>query len=159
MAWWTWIVLLVVVLAGAVASVMLGMRARAPWALDTMRWVTRIFFNRRQMRTAGTPGAYASIIRHPGRVSGKAYVTPVGATPTGDGFVIALPYDTRSDWVKNVLAAGSATLTHEGQTNELDRPEVLPIEWGEPYFTEKDRSSHRSVNVANCLRLRAVVSV
>jgi hypothetical protein len=66
--------------------------------------------------------------------------------------VIALPYDTRPDWVKNVLASGSARLEYEGEIPEVDRPEVLPIGWATPFFSEKDR--RRMGAITSCLRLR-----
>ena len=147
--------LLLVVLALFVASVIavfVGFRMRAPWALDVMRWMTKLVFNPYQMRRAGQPGAYAGVIEHRGRLSGTAYQTPVGIRPTDDGFVIALPYDTRPDWVRNVLAAGTATITYEGERHEVAGPEVLPIEWALPYFTEKDKRGIGAIT--QFLRLR-----
>jgi len=66
------------------------------------------------------------VIRHVGQTSGTAYETPIGALPTNGGFVIALPYGTRSDWLKNVLAKGSATIVAEGETYEVDHPTLVP---------------------------------
>jgi hypothetical protein len=77
--------LLIGLLAVSCAFV-LGMRARSPRLLDAVRRFNRAFSNPRQMRSAGTPGAYASVIRHTGRSSGKPYETPVGAVATEDGF-------------------------------------------------------------------------
>jgi hypothetical protein len=94
-------------------------------------------------------------IEHRGRVTGKAYRTPVGIRPT-DGFVIALPYDTRPDWIKNVLAADSARLMYEGQTSDVDRPEVLPIGWAMHFFTEREQ--RRMGSITRCLRLRTVAT-
>lgn len=148
------VLLVLVILFGAcVLAVFLGFRARAPWALDVMRWMTKLVFNPYQMRRAGRPGAFAGVIEHRGRASGTAYRTPVGIRPTEDGFVIALPYDTRPDWVKNVLAAGTATLLYEDGRYEVDRPEVLPIAWGMPYFSEKEQKSVGAIT--QCLRLRS----
>ena len=118
------VVILVLVAVVAVATWLLGMRARAPWAVDFGRTLTKRLFNPMQMRSAGTPGAYASIVRHTGRKSGATYETPVGTVVTEDGFLIALPYGTRANWVQNVLAAGSATIVAEGQTYDVDQPEV-----------------------------------
>jgi deazaflavin-dependent oxidoreductase (nitroreductase family) len=149
------VVLVLLVLLGAVAlALFIGFKRRSPWALDGMRWMTKLIFNPVQMRTAGRPGSFAGVIEHRGRVSGTTYRTPVGIRPTDDGFVIVLPYDTRPDWVKNVLAAGTATLSYEDETFEVDRPEVLPISWGMPYLTEKEQ--RRIGAVTQCLRLRNV---
>lgn len=150
-----WTVLLVIV--GVVAVVgslfMLGMRYKWPLVLDGVRRMNRRFMNPRQMRTAGTPGAYAGIIHHTGRTSGRKYQTPVGIVPVGDTFVIVLPYGTRPDWLKNVLAAGTATVTHEGANYTVDRPEVLPVDAVPEAFTDADRRTQRIYAVDRCLRL------
>ena len=65
---------------------------------------------------AGQPGAYASVVHHVGRKHPAAR-TRHRLTAVLDGrtgFVIALPYGLKSDWLRNVLASGSATITHEG---------------------------------------------
>jgi len=56
----------------------LRMRARSQRVLNAVRRVNRAIVNPRQMRSAGTPGAYASVIRHRGRTSGRPYETPLG---------------------------------------------------------------------------------
>ena len=95
------------------AAFVIGMRAKSRVALAAVRRISRIF-NPLQMKSAGKPGAFASIIRHTGRASGRAYATPVGAIASEGGFIVSLPYGTRAHWVRNVLAAGSATLVSEG---------------------------------------------
>ncbi len=133
---------------------LLGMRAKSRLLLNAVRRMNRAFMNPRQMATAGTPGAYAAIIRHRGRTSGASYETPVGAVETDDGFVIALPYGTRPDWLKNVLAAGSATIVHEGHTYRVTDLDVVPMESVESFFPAKDRRAHRMFRVDLCLRAR-----
>jgi deazaflavin-dependent oxidoreductase (nitroreductase family) len=136
-----------------VAAVFLfGMRAKSPIVLRTVRRFNRRFVNPGQMRTAGRPGAYAGVIRHVGRRSGQVYETPVGPFPTEDGFVIALPYGTSSNWVRNVLAAGRATLVVEGETVELDDPEVVPLSQVLDDLPEKERRSLRVFRVEQALR-------
>ena len=130
----------------------LGMRGKSPVVLRAVRRFNRRFVNPRQMRTAGRPGAYAGVIRHVGRRSGQVYETPVGPFPTEDGFVIALPYGTSSNWVRNVLAAGRATLVTEGETVELDDPEVVPLSEVVDVLPEKERRSLRVFRVEQALR-------
>jgi deazaflavin-dependent oxidoreductase (nitroreductase family) len=113
--------------------------------------------NPRQMKTAGTPGAYASVIRHEGRTSGRPYETPVGAFVTDDGFVIALPYGSDPDWLKNVMAAGSATLVHEGGTYRVERPELVPTSAAAPYLPVKEQRNLRMFAVDQCLRVHTMV--
>lgn len=147
---------LVLVVIGVVF--LLGMRTKYPPVVNAVRRVNRAVFNPRQMGSAGTPGAYASVIRHSGRTTGKPYETPVGAVPTEDGFVIALPYGTQSDWLKNVLAAGSATIVNEGHTYRVDQPEVAAIETFAAQFPPSDQRSHRLFGVDQALRVRRVES-
>ena len=132
----------------------LGMRAKSPVVLRAVRRFNRRFMNPRQMKTAGAPGAYAGVIRHRGRRSGRFYETPVGPFATDDGFVIALPYGASSDWVKNVLAAGSATLVTEGQTYDVDEPEIIPLSDVVDVLPSKERRNLRLFRVEQALRTR-----
>lgn len=140
-----------VAMLGAVFVV--GMRAKNPAVQRRIRRVNKAFWNPRAMEDAGTPGAYAAVIHHVGRRSGAAYHTPIVPTPTEDGFVVALPYGTSADWVKNVLAAGNATLVHEGVTHAVDRPEVVPTAEVEGCFDQAERRAHKAMRVDECLRL------
>lgn len=141
-------------LLALVVAFVLGMRSKSPPVLDTVRRANRAVFNPQTMKTAGTPGAFASVIRHVGRRSGATYETPVGAVPTDDGFVIALVYGTRPDWLQNVLASGSADIVHEGRTYRVEQPEILPIESAADHFSAADRRSHRLFGVDQCLHVR-----
>jgi hypothetical protein len=73
-------------LVAVAVSFLLGMRARSRPLLDAVRRFNRAVSNPRQMRSAGTPGAYAAVIRHTGRTSGRPYATPIGAV-TQDGIL------------------------------------------------------------------------
>lgn len=151
------VLLLVVAVLGAVFFI--GMRTKSPLVLRTVRRMNRRFLNPRQMKTAGTPGAYASIVRHVGRTSGRAYETPVGVFTTDDGFVIALPYGSDPDWLKNVMATGSAELVHEGGTYRVERPELVPTGTVVRWLPDSEVRNLRRYAVEQCLRLRTVRSV
>ncbi len=139
----------------AIAAVfILGMRRKSPLVLDAVRRMNRSVGNPRQMTSAGTPGANASVIKHVGRTSGRPYETPVDAMPTDDGFLIALPYGTRSDWLKNVLASGSATIVHEGATHQVDHPELVATTEVAPELPAKQLRTLRLFRVDQCLRIR-----
>ena len=95
--------------------------------MPTRRSVAR--FNRRFtnplfLRVAGRLPGFA-IVDHVGRKSGRAYRTPVNAFRTDDGYIIALAYGSESDWVKNVLAAGSCELETRGERARLIQPRVV----------------------------------
>jgi hypothetical protein len=51
----------------------------------------------------------------------------VVAVKNEDAFLIALPYGEQTDWLRNVLASGSATLVTAGEAYELDSPEIIPM--------------------------------
>ena len=147
---------MVFVFVAALGVLMIGMRTKSPAALTAVRRFNRAVGNPRQMKTAGTAGAYAAIIRHVGRTTGQSYETPVGATATDDGFVIALPYGTQSDWLKNVLASASATLVHEGSTYQVDQPEVVPTSSVVQHLAAREQRMLRLFAVDQCLRLHRV---
>ena len=67
-----------------------------------------------------------ALLKHVGRSSGRAYVTPLGAYPFGDGFVLTLTYCPDVDWCRNVIGAGHASLKWHGHEYALERPELIP---------------------------------
>ena len=131
-----------------------GMRRGSRLVLGPMIAFQRALMNPRQMRSAGAPGAYAGIVRHRGRTSGRDYSTPVGIVPVADGFLIALVYGRRTNWLRNVLAAGSATVVHEGRTFAVDRPEVVDMADVIDHFPASDRRGFRLLGVDRALHLR-----
>ena len=149
-------------LAGAVAALVvvtglvfvLGMRTNAPSVVDTVRRLGRAS-RPLALRSAGGPGE-ASIVHHVGRVSGAVYETPVEAVPTEDGFAIALPYGPRADWARNVLAAGAATVVHDGTTYAVERPEVVALSDVAHHFSARNRAAHKVFRVTEGLRVRLV---
>ena len=143
-------------LLAAVGVLMIGMRTKSPAVLKAVRSFNRKVGNPKQMKTAGTPGAYAAILRHVGRVSGRPYETPVGATAIDDRFVIALPYGTQADWLKNVLAAGTAALVHEGTTYAVDQPQLVPTASVVNRLAAREQRMLRMFGVDQCLQLRRV---
>jgi hypothetical protein len=68
--------------------------------------------------------------------------------------VIALPYGARTEWVKNVLAARSATLVTEGATYRVDNPEIVPLAEVVDAVPERERRSLRLFRVDQALRVR-----
>ncbi len=150
-----WIVaaLLVAVLAVAVVFVM-GMRRKSPAVLRLVRGFARSVINPRVLATAGTPGAKTSVMGHVGRRTGRAYRTPVEAVRTDDGFVVALPYGTTANWVRNVLATGTATVTHDGREHRVGRAELVPLAAVASHFTAKDRRTLERFRVEWCVLLR-----
>lgn len=141
---------------GAVLFVALtvAFRTRCPPVLGAIRRFNRDVTNPRQVKEAGRPGAHASIITHVGRSSGRSYQTPVVAVPADDGYAVALPYGPSADWVRNVLAAGAASLDHEGRTIPVDRPRITSGAEANPWFPRKEQRMHRVYGVDDFLLLR-----
>jgi deazaflavin-dependent oxidoreductase (nitroreductase family) len=146
-------------LVGVALLILVGWRRNSPLVLKPMIRLQRAFINPRQLQSAGTPGAYAGVIRHRGRTSGRPYETPVGVVADDDGFVIALVYGTRTNWLQNVLASGSATIVHEGRTWHVNRPEVVPMRTVASLFTPGDQQGFRLLRVDRALRVRRVAQV
>jgi hypothetical protein len=53
-----------------------------------------------------------------------------------------------------VLAAGSATIVHDGEIHDVDRPELQPIEAVTPFISDKNPRLHRPFNVEQCVTNR-----
>jgi|SRR4051794_5397469 deazaflavin-dependent oxidoreductase (nitroreductase family) len=144
---------------GALSIVVIGIRTKYPPVLNRVRRLARDVGNPRQLQSAGTPGAHASVLRHTGRRSGKQYQTPVTARWVADGFLIGLPYGTNTDWLKNVLASGVATLVHDGSSYRCDEPEVIPAGEAAVGFSAAERRILRVMGVDEYLRMHRVEAV
>ena len=64
------------------------------------------------------------IVTHHGRVSGRAYRTPVNVFRRPGGYAFALTYG-RGDWVRNVLHAGGCELLTRRRIHSLTNPRVV----------------------------------
>ena len=62
---------------------------------------------------------------HLGRTTGRPYKTPIMLFHRGDRGVIALTYGERTQWLKNVLAAGTCT---------FQSPRSEPLHLASPQF-------------------------
>jgi deazaflavin-dependent oxidoreductase (nitroreductase family) len=90
------------------------------------RWLATInkrFFNPGQIRKGKYP-----VVAHVGRTSARSYQTPLDAYPTKTGYVLVVRYGPESDWVRNILAAGTATLRVGGEEYALDSPRLVSQE-------------------------------
>lgn len=87
------------------------------------RWLARInrrLFNPMELRRGKRP-----VVIHVGRSSGTVYQTPLDAHPTKGGYVLVVRYGPDSDWVRNILAAGTATLRVDGREVRLVSPRLV----------------------------------
>jgi deazaflavin-dependent oxidoreductase (nitroreductase family) len=65
------------------------------------------------------------ILEHVGRRSGRRYRTPLTVFPTADGVAILLTYGPDRDWLKNITAAGGATMRRYGKSFDVVDPRVV----------------------------------
>jgi deazaflavin-dependent oxidoreductase (nitroreductase family) len=87
-----------------------------PLTLRVVNPVTRLFAGR-------VPGF--GILEYRGRKSGKSYRTPLNVFRNGNEYLFALTYGSDVQWVRNVLAAGEATLQLRGRTVRLTDPRLF----------------------------------
>ncbi len=139
-----------------VGLVVLGWRAKSPLVLRPVIKFSRSVVNPRQLRTAGTAASTTAVIRHIGRKSGRSYETPLDAVPIDGGFLIALPYGRQTNWLRNVLASGSATILKEGSSYAVTRPELVTMTEVLDHFSPADQRGFRLLNIDECLSIRTV---
>ena len=139
------VILLVLLLA--------GLRWQVTPVVDLIRRMNKSVSNPRVMRTAGTPQTQTSVIEHVGRTSGRTYQTPIDVIPTKTGLLIALPYGSRADWTRNVLAAGSATVVMQGQRVTVDRPTIVATGEVASLIPKRTMRMLRLFGVRECLHL------
>ena len=87
------------------------------------KWVARV--NKRITNKAVLKRGVSPVLTYVGRSSGKTYRTPLDAHPVDNGYIFILMYGSDSDWVKNVLAAGTASLKVGGDEFELVSPRLV----------------------------------
>ena len=136
------------------ALFMVVSRLQARPVVNAVRTFNKRVFNPTMMRLAGRKHWYAAAIRHKGRRSGKEYATPVMAEPIEDGFIVPLPYGTEVDWLKNVLAAGRATVEAKGETYTVVEPEVIGAEVAFPLLPPRLRRTWRLFGIERYLRVK-----
>jgi hypothetical protein len=76
-----------------------------------------------------------AVVHHRGRVSGRALSVPVAVVVTADTFVINLPWGARTNWVRNVQAAGGGTLRWKGADHPVDDPRIIDAVAARPYYS------------------------
>ena len=91
----------------------------------------------------GTLLRHTAVIEHRGRRSGKSYQTPVIAFVEGDSLSVVLNYGEQSDWVRNVMAAGSAQVVNHDKRYTLSHPRVVSNDSAElPVAVQKSVAPH-----------------
>lgn len=87
-----------------------------------------------------TPGI--TVIRHRGRKSGRQLETAVSAYRKGDTVAIMLAHG-KTNWVKNVLAAGEAEVLMGGRYLHLVNPRIVEAGTNDPALPAMARMAAR----------------
>lgn len=124
--------------------------------LDVVRQLNKHVLNPAMIRLAGGKHGSAAVIEHTGRRSGKSYATPVVALRVADGFVIPLPYGTRVDWLRNVLAARRATIRVHRETYEVSQPEIIDTATAVSQLSASRRRTFGGFGIKNYLKVQPV---
>jgi len=96
----------------------------APTRMSRLRPITTRLFNPLARRFAGRLPSFG-ILTYRGRTSGRTYRTPLNVFRRGDSYVFALTYGGDTQWVKNVVAAGTCMLRTRGRDVRLVEPELI----------------------------------
>jgi deazaflavin-dependent oxidoreductase (nitroreductase family) len=94
------------------------------------------------------------ILHHRGRRSGRAYATPLGMRPLGDGFVVPRTFGNDAAWDQNVRAAGWCVVTWGGADHTLFQPEVVGAATARPAFPRYERLLLALLGIDQFLLLR-----
>ncbi|SOX54380.1 nitroreductase family deazaflavin-dependent oxidoreductase, partial [Mycobacterium ahvazicum] len=123
--------------------------------LDDVRVFNKRLLNPLMLHMAGRKHWYASVIEHTGRHSGKQYTTPVVTERVSGGFIVPLPYGTDVDWLRNVLAAGHATIRADGRSYRVVEPEIISAESAAAELRPERRRTYDLFKVKNYLTVKS----
>jgi deazaflavin-dependent oxidoreductase (nitroreductase family) len=79
------------------------------------------------------------ILHHRGRRSGRAYATPLGMRPLGEGFVMPRTFGEHSAWYHNLRATDGAVVTWGGADHTLYQPQLVDAATARPAFPRYER--------------------
>ncbi len=113
--------------------------------------VNKRVFNPREIRNGERP-----VLTHVGRSSGTVYQTPLDAHPVEGGYIFIVMYGSESDWVKNILAAGTATLTVAGDEIDVTSPRLISKDEAFQVLAETTKAPPEILKVTEYLRMDAV---
>jgi len=115
------------------------------------KWLARLnkrTFNKLEIKRGKRP-----VLVHVGRSSGTTYHTPLDAHPVDGGYIFIMNYGADSDWVRNILAAGSARLKVGGNEVELASPRVVTKEVALPQLPANTKTPPDFMNVTEFLQM------
>jgi deazaflavin-dependent oxidoreductase (nitroreductase family) len=99
-----------------------------------------------------------ALIEHRGRKSGTAFRTPIVARRTDTGFVLPVPFGPETNWVRNVLAAGEATIAWKGGSYRVTAPRVVDLATASPWLAAPIRGAAKRLGIVSWLEVRDATS-
>ena len=95
-------------------------------------------------------------LEHVGRRSGTTYRIPLNAFRDGDVVTLALTYGSRTDWYRNVVAAGGCRMRMGGRWLVLGAPQPLASDVGMARMPVVARPILRTADVTEFVELRVL---
>ena len=126
----------------------------SPRARRVIRFVAR-FANPLVRKVAGRRWMpIVGVLHHRGRRSGRAYATPLGMRPLGDGFVMPRTFGRHAAWYQNVQAAGWCVVTWGGADHTVFQPQIVDAATAKPAFPRYERLLLGLLGIEEFLLLR-----
>jgi deazaflavin-dependent oxidoreductase (nitroreductase family) len=97
-----------------------------------------------------------AVLQHRGRRSGRVYETPVVAQRTPDGFVVPMPFGEKTDWFRNLQAAGEGIIRWNGVAYHVVEPQMVDWTTARPDFHRLERLAVPVLGIQRFARLRYV---
>jgi deazaflavin-dependent oxidoreductase (nitroreductase family) len=99
-----------------------------------------------------------AVLRHRGRRSGREYEVPVGLRAAPDAYYVALVFGDRTQWVRNVMAAGGCSVRWRGRDIALTDPTIVRADEAAFAFPAVLRWMMRAVGADQLIRFRPMAS-
>lgn len=115
------------------------------------RWLGQV--NKRVFNPRAIAGGRRPVLTHVGRTSGATYRTPLDAHPVPGGYLFVPVYGSGSDWVRNVLAAGSARLRVDGREVALTAPRLVGEDEAFGALSDEVARPPRMLHITEFLRM------
>lgn len=110
--------------------------------------------NRLTRRLARTGHGPFSLVIHAGRRSGREYRTPLILARVPEGFITELTYGDKTDWLRNIEAAGGCTVVYRAQPYRVTAVEPCPTARGLAAFPRPARLVLRTLHKKHFRLLR-----
>jgi deazaflavin-dependent oxidoreductase (nitroreductase family) len=123
-------------------------------ASSAMHWLTRAVNPIGKAMAGHRWFKLYGLLVHRGRTSGREYRIAVVVRPFEDGFVIPMPFGERTQWAKNLVAAGGGQVVWNGRTYDVVSPELIDADAAGPSMPGIQRAAIGKLGMSTFMRLR-----